>query len=289
MKTLIILAHDRYTGVSTWAADLADGLDADILLWVTEEPKQGVSFRHRRILLSFPNFNDYDVIVVSNGIHLQLLDEYEGKIVHVMHGVGPYAQHYLRDGGRKPHAVVGVSTATGEAVKADIVIPHGIDTEIYRPGGNTPQYMFLWHSRMPMPEVLRELYGHDIAQMPECYPHDITEHLRHARYVIAAGRSALEAVACGKEVFIWSGAWGNEHSEQYGGYYDDWLTHENFEELQTNNFNGSTRKGVFSSKEEVVTALSSPPHIPVTQDISKEIMIKQYRVFLQGVVNGSNT
>jgi hypothetical protein len=286
MKILILLAYDRYTGVTTWASDMADGLNADILIWMDSEPTKGLQYKHDRVLAKFPTFDSYDVIIVSYAMHLTLLKEYKGKVMYVVHGQGRYAEHYLiQPNSRTPDVIVGVSDSISKTVYADITIPHGVNTDLFHPGDDTIEYPFLWHCRMQIPKVLKALYGTDIVKIPACSPEEMAVHIRKAQYVIGVGRSALEAVASGKRVFIWAGAEGSIHNKKYGGWYDGWLTTSNFRKLQRVNFNGSITCSVFNNEAEIQAQLVQVPTAPVVQDVSTTPMLATYTEALNSMIN----
>jgi len=292
MRIAILMGHARYTGVNTWISDLAVGLGADIIYLPIDSIDPEGTFIHDGMLehgvFSQRPLAYYDVLIVSYREHLDLLTDKkaESKILYVIHGRGVYAGHYSLTGSRaKIDALVAVSEYVNQDVQCDVVIPHGVDTKVFNTLTTPINHEFLWHSRYAIPYKLIKLLGNKVVRpSQESDSATILRYIRSSKYVIGIGRSALEALACGKPTFSWAGAYGNDHSRMYGGYYDGWIGEENFDELSRSNFNGTVSHGVFSSTEEIEASLKFDDKFErVSQDLSADTMSARYMKLIEEI------
>ncbi|KYK22706.1 hypothetical protein AYK24_00330 [Thermoplasmatales archaeon SG8-52-4] len=239
-KILIVLGHNRLTGVNTWAFTLGDFLirkgyrvDFEIKKDFEYEPKLEISILNSLNTLrttiyekTLPDYNSYDRCILNYNVHQKfMLPE---QIIFVSHG--SMFEPYTPFG--KVYAHVAVSERTKKATNADLVIHNGIDLNkfsIKRFPRTPPTKALNIFRGIPNYSIYRACtnlgieYRHVGAALnieTEIVPNDI---------IIGYGRSAYEGMASGKAVLV-HGPFGT----------DGWVKPENFEKLLYRNCSGWT-------------------------------------------------
>jgi len=234
------------TGVNTWAKELSEKLPADIFIIGDKQYKKELNIFNTIKRIGFiKNINDYNNIIISYGSHQQYLNQYTGNLIFVVHG---YADVYqINKQNRKPNIVVNVSKNIADRFNySDIVIENGINTNFFIPSEKKIEYDVFWHSRYPIPLILKES-KYKIITSNNNNEKEILNFIQKSKIVIGTGRSALESMSCNKPTFIWAGGVGNEHTLKYGGFSDGWANVENFELLKNSNWNGNFKKNIIEN------------------------------------------
>ena len=242
MKILIVLGHNRLTGVNLWASDLSSelmkyGHTVHLMISPAGDPNKMQYVDGYTAFLDQVNtfvyginqtvgFDSYDVIILNYNLHELMVKFADVPTIFVSHG--SMEEWYKPEEKHAYH--VGVSDRTTEELGCDETVYNGVDTSKFFRGLdiNVKPYGALYLSRYPEPPVLRkacEALGIGLyhAKMSSDIPRLINEF----DFVIGYGRSAYEGMACGRPVFI------------YGDNgCDGWITEWNFKELLRGNCSG---------------------------------------------------
>lgn len=257
MKILIVLGHNRLTGVNTWAYTLAKELnrisiECDIEISSMEYDKffyDDKNFRFISLLASNNiryyinqevDYSQYDTIILSYNCHCKKLNAYDGKKIFFVHGIssnfdGVYDSSNLDNSYTK----IAASQYISERYFCHSFINHGIDLNFFYPNRKQvssliPKKAFILSRFFSNKEFLKALYELDIEYIsPATHgtmsPHEIRENIWNSDFVVAVGRSAYESMACGKPVYLL----GNDSG-------DGWVKYDTFNIFLYKNCSGYT-------------------------------------------------
>ena len=240
-KILIILGHNRLTGVNTFAFTLADFLirrghkvDFEIKKDFDYDPNiQGIYTSLKRLKTTIydktlPNYDFYDYHILNYNIHQKFVQV--GKTIFVSHG--SMDEFYKPFG--KIYARIAISKRTQKAVNADVVIHNGIDLKKFRPAKvvKTPPKKALNIFRgIPNYSLYKACKNQEVQLEHIAGVKDVASCIKTQDFIVGYGRSAYEGMASGKPVLV-SGPFGT----------DGWIKPENFDELSYRNCSGWARK-----------------------------------------------
>lgn len=250
-EVLIVLAHNRMTGVNTLCLTIAkflikNGINTTITfvknenaLWVDDETEFFNELANTGIYYTFEigDYNKYDGVILNYNFHNDLLKDYNGKKLFIINGIDNicnniYDPRLLSN----DFKTIAVSENLMKRYDSDFYIPNMIDLEKYKTNKlfnifQEEKTNAFFYSRFLMPEyLLKSLYDSGIrARVSLMYDtkEQIMENLLNAAFVIATGRSAYEAMALNKNVLI---------AGQFG--VDGWMNHMNFNKFIYKNCSG---------------------------------------------------
>jgi glycosyltransferase involved in cell wall biosynthesis len=247
-RILIVLGHNRFTGVNTWAYTLGDFLirrghkvDFEIKKdYEFVDNFDGVIPTFQKLkstiyIKTLPDYNSYDYSIINYNTHQKYIDK--NKIIFVSHG--SMYEPYVPFG--KVHAHVAVSARTQEIVGGDVVIHNGIDLEKFRPTTfpKTPPRKALNIFRgIPNYSLYRACENLGIELTHISQEDDVMTSIKENDIIVGYGRAAYEGMASGKPVLI-HGVSG----------HDGWIKTANFETLFIRNCSGWTNKLKLSIQE----------------------------------------
>ncbi len=238
-KVLIILGHNRLSGVNTWGYTLGDFLikrghkvDFEVKKDFDYIPNLvGIYAPLNRLQTTvysetLPDYNSYDYCIVNYNLHQKYISK--EKTIFVSHGsmwepFGPFGKVY---------AHVAVSKRTQKATGADIVIHNGIDLRKFRPTKfpkTPPQKALNIFRGIPNYSLYKSCVNLNIELKHIAGAEDVEEQIKKHDMIIGYGRSAYEGMASGKPVLV-HGPFGT----------DGWIKPENFEGFLYRNCSGWT-------------------------------------------------
>jgi hypothetical protein len=243
VEILIILGHNRFSGVNTFAHTLGDFLirrghkvdfevkkDFDYVSNLNPSIHTSLNKLNTTVYSKkLPDYNSYDYCIVNYNIHQKYVPK--EKTIFVSHG--SMWEPYVPFG--RVHAHVAVSERTQKAVNADVVIINGIDLKKFRPtklAKTPPQKALNIFRGIPNYSLYKSCINLNIELKHVAGSDNIEEQIKPNDIIIGYGRSAYEGMASGKSVLI-HGPFGT----------DGWIKPENFEEFLYRNCSGWT--GVF--------------------------------------------
>ena len=236
-QILIILGHNRLTGVNTWAYTLGDFLirrghkiDFDIRKDFDYKPDiEGIYAPLNKLQITvysktLPDYNSYDYVIVNYNVHQKFV--VPNKTIFVSHG--SMFEPYKPFG--KVYAHVAVSGRTQEILKADLIIHNGIDLEKFRPtkfAKTPPQKALNIFRGIPNYSLYKSCVNLNIELKHIASSEDVGKQIKNYDIIIGYGRSAYEGMSAGKPVLV-SGPFGT----------DGWIKPENFERFLYRNCSG---------------------------------------------------
>jgi hypothetical protein len=247
-RILIILGHNRLTGVNTWAYTLGDFLIRSGHV-VDFEIKKDFQYQHNTqgILESLdrlnanifldtkPAYDSYDYCIVNYNLHQKFCDP--KKTIFVSHG----SMDELYKPFGKVHAHVAISGRTKEILNADVVIHNGIDLKKFvmtKMPKSQPKMALNIFRGIPNYSIYKSCEILDIQFEHIGGVEDVAEQIKKQDFIIGYGRSAYEGMAAGKPVLV-HGVFGT----------DGWIRPENFEKLFYRNCSGWAEKLHLSLQE----------------------------------------
>jgi len=244
MKILIILGHNRFTGVNTWALDLIKSLTKykyEVDVEIRKDYKfiphytpfiSLLSDHVSNIIISQPMFyNNYDVIFLFYNTHEHLIPD-NCKTIFIIHGTDflnyqPIKQH---------NRCVGISNQIKQLFNCDELIVNGVDLSLFKPSTIRKKLkILLYLDRHKIPEPLNlacKYLNIKIIHAKGTYTQsNIVDLMSQVDAVVGYGRSVYEGMASGKPVLV------------YGNYgCDGWVKEYDFVDILNNNCNGSYYK-----------------------------------------------
>ena len=252
-KILIILGHNRLSGVNTWAYTLGDFLirrghkvDFEVKKDFDYNPNiQGIYTSLKKLKTTIydktlPDYDSYDYAIVNYNIHQKfVLPE---KIIFVSHGgmfepFVPFGKVYVH---------IAISGRTQEILKAGVVIQNGIDLRKFRPTKSAkmpPQKALNIFRGIPNYSLYKSCVNLNIELEHIAGAENVEEQIKLNDIIIGYGRSAYEGMASGKPVLV-NGPFG----------HDGWVKTENFEKFLYRNCSGWTGK-TFPNLQELTEIL----------------------------------
>jgi hypothetical protein len=183
----------------------------------------------------------YDLALVSHTTCLQALRGMAARTVFTSHGVLPALER------AEPGAdvYVGVSEEVCAAIPfPSVLIRNPIDTERFRPvrpvNDQLRRILFLsTHQGEALPVVQAAARGYELEVLGRgAVTGDVPAAINRADLVVGLGRSAVEAMACGRNVVVF---------DYRGG--DGMVTADNVDLLKRRNFSGRTHQRWFTADE----------------------------------------
>lgn len=242
MRVLIILGHNRLTGVNLWANDLSGELRKkghQVHFFIS--PQNEDSFmnyiegytafydqvnNHIFDINEIVGFDCYDVIILNYNIHEILVKYVDVPTIFVSHG--SMEKLYYPEYKHEYH--IGVSDRVTEFVECDETVYNGVNTSKFFPYTdiNVKPQSALYLCRYDVPKTLKEAFSvlgldlHHGRVMP-----NVAEMIMNVDFVIGYGRSVYEGMSCGRPTLI------------YGeNGCDGWVNEWNFQELLRGNCSG---------------------------------------------------
>jgi hypothetical protein len=252
MNILIILAHNRFTGINTWAYTLTKELssrgyivDVEIDDGYLEEfsfvdgyndfVKKLKKVCNKVYVRDFVDYSKYHFSIISNNIHID--KPMSGKIIFVVHGtelptfdVRNYTVDYK----------VGTSKTNYEYMKCDKLIHNGIDMEEFSPEKWDPPNI------KPKRALLLSRYGLSHNLYYACnvlgielehsvFDTNIEGKIGLYDFVISHGRGAYEAMASGRPVLVYNSMFKDSEGKTL---CDGWVKEETFRKILDRNSSG---------------------------------------------------
>jgi glycosyltransferase involved in cell wall biosynthesis len=239
-KILIVLGHNRLTGVNTWAFTLADflirrGHQVDFEIKKDFDYVSNLEIGIENLLdtikvmiyvKTLPDYNSYDYCILNYNIHQKYIKS--EKIIFVSHG--SMFEPYTPFG--KVYAHVAISERTQKATNANVVIHNGIDLIKFRVTklAKTPPTKALNIYRgIPNYSIYRSCANLNIEYKHIAGSINVEDEIKIHDIIVGYGRSAYEGMASGKPVLV-HGPFGT----------DGWIKSENFESFLYRNCSGWT-------------------------------------------------
>jgi len=252
MNVLIILAHNRFTGVNTWAYTLTKELssrgytvDIEIDDGYLEEftfvdgyndfVKKLKKVCNDVFVRDFVDYSKYHFSIISYNVHIDKPSS--GKKIFVVHGTElPWFD--ISD-----HTVdyrVGTSKTNYEYMKCEGLIHNGIDMEEFSsekwdPPNVKPKRALLL-SRYGSPHTLYyacNVLGIELEH--SAFDTNIEEKIGLYDFVISHGRGAYEAMASGRPVLIFNSMFKDPEGKTL---CDGWVKESNFRKILDRNSSG---------------------------------------------------
>ena len=242
MRVLIILGHNRLTGVNLWAKDLSGELRKKghevhfHISPVGDENKMGYLEGYTVFYEKVENhifdkkdlvdFDCYDVIILNYNLHEILVKYVKVPIIFVSHG--SMEEWYYPEYKHEYH--IGISDRTTEIVECDETVYNGVNTSKFYPqtdiniNPKSALYLFRGQVSTTLSQTCQNLgiELHHGSVMP-----NVDEMINTVDFVIGYGRSAYEGMSCGRPALI------------YGDNgCDGWVNEWNFKELLRGNCSG---------------------------------------------------
>jgi hypothetical protein len=204
----------------------------------------------KHLSVSFKATNSYDLIIASHRTTVNYLYG-QGPIIQICHGPIPDLE--------QPSPLADYHIAVSEEVSTHLkdkgypstVILNGVDLDIFRPKkslNKTPKKVLSLCQSEEANTVIAEICNsHDIgfkAINKHANPKfDITDEINAADLVIGIGRSAYDAMACGRPCILFDKRTYN------GSFGDGYLFPHNFRKFATYNCSGRYSKRSFTRRE----------------------------------------
>ena len=252
MNILIILAHNRFTGINTWAYTLTKELssrgytvDIEIDDGYLEEftfvdgyndfVKKLKKVCNKIYVRDFVDYSKYDFSIMSYNIHID--KPTSGKKIFVIHGtelpwfdISDYIVDYR----------VGTSKYNYEHMKCNGLIHNGIDMEEFSlekwdPPNVKPKRALLL-SRYGLPHHLYyacKVLGIELEH--SVFDTNIEEKIGLYDFVISHGRGAYEAMASGRPVLVYNSMFKDSEGKTL---CDGWVKEETFRKILDRNSSG---------------------------------------------------
>jgi hypothetical protein len=252
MNILIILAHNRFTGINTWAYTLTKELssrgytvDIEIDDGYLEEftfvdgyndfVKKLKKVCNKVYVRDFVDYSKYDFSIMSYNIHID--KPTSGKKIFVIHGtelpwfdISDYIVDYR----------VGTSKYNYEHMKCNGLIHNGIDMEEFSPEKWDPPNI------KPKRALLLSRYGLSHNLYYACnvlgielehsvFDTNIEGKIGLYDFVISHGRGAYEAMASGRPVLVYNSMFKDSEGKTL---CDGWVKEETFRKILDRNSSG---------------------------------------------------
>ena len=255
MKILIVLAHNRLTGVNQFALTLCkvlsnDGYEVDVQIdddnrdfaffvkgykAFTDEIKK---YCNNLYINEEVDYGKYTFSILSYPIHQSKIGNLSLKI-YVVHGTEFAEYRPIRE---ELNWLVGTSETSYRLYKCDTLIRNYVDLDIYKPAGDLfkprkKPKTALYLSRYNLPESLYyACHTRGIKLDHTIFTPKIYDLIKMYDFVISHGRGAYEAMACGKPTLIMNsyGCFNNDLR------IDDWVKEDNIDLLLQRNASGFT-------------------------------------------------
>ena len=253
IKLLIILGHNRLSGVNTWAYTLGDFLikrghkvDFEVKKDFDYVPNlEGIHASLSKLQTTVysktsPDYNSYDYCIINYNIHQKYV--VPNKTIFVSHGT--MFEPFTPFG--KVYAHAAISKRTQKAVNADVVIHNGIDLRRFRPTKfpkTPPQKALNIFRGIPNYSIYKSCVNLNIEYKHIAGSENVDDQIKNYDIIIGYGRSAYEGMASGKPVLI-HGPFGT----------DGWIKSKNFEEFLYRNCSGWTGEA-FPNLQELTELL----------------------------------
>lgn len=239
-KILIILGHNRLTGVNTWAFTLGDflirkGYEVDFEIKKDFEYVENLEVNITNLLSTInttiyegtlPDYDSYDYYVINYNLHQKFVPY--NKIIFVSHG--SMFDHYRPFG--KVYAHIAVSERTKKATGADLVIHNGVDLgkfKVVKMPKTPPKKALNIFRGIPNYSIYKACDNLGIDYQHIGTTLNVNNVINQNDFIIGYGRSAYEGMASGKPVLI-HGPFGT----------DGWIKADNFEKFLYRNCSGWT-------------------------------------------------
>lgn len=253
-------ALNRYRGSEVYCFFLAKELAKthDVFVYTPEQGKVSERMKEFAVVLDKPE-GEFDIILYNHNNTFS--ENFKAKCaINSIHGIFPPLEKPLPG----MDAYVAISGEIRDKYKElnPVIIPNGINTEVFKPNGKKKRFvkklLFLSNYKSDFSKLLRKVayslgmtFGRIGGKAGED-KFDIVDDLNSADIVVGLGRSALEAMSCGKKVIV-------ADKRNYADLgMDGFLTRENVKQSAYNNFSGRAfRKEItFASvRNEVKKAL----------------------------------
>ena len=252
MNILIILAHNRFTGINTWAYTLTKELssrgytvDIEIDDGYLEEftfvdgyndfVKKLKKVCNKIYVRDFVDYSKYDFSIMSYNIHID--KPTSGKKIFVIHGtelpwfdISDYIVDYR----------VGTSKYNYEHMKCNGLIHNGIDMEEFSPEKWDPPNV------KPKRALFLSRYGISHNMYYACnvlgielehsvFDTNIEEKIGLYDFVISHGRGAYEAMASGRPVLVYNSMFKDSEGKTL---CDGWVKEETYRKILDRNSSG---------------------------------------------------
>jgi len=205
--------------------------------------------RFENVYTKIPNVT-YDLVIANHNTCVQVvLDQAKySKLIMVCHGIVPHLEQPIMGADR----YVSISNEIQYHLmllgyKSDVLY-NPVDLDTYYPVyelNENPEYIFVLCQNIMAQNNIKSL-----GYVTECVPPQRVNRLPIANYTfntadicVGLGRSAYEALACGRCVIVYDARGYN------GDKYDSIITKENIKELIKNNCSGRRYKKPFNKKK----------------------------------------
>ena len=253
-RILIVLGHNRFSGVTTWGYTLGDFLirrghkvDFEIKEDFDYVPNLNPSIHTSLNKLNttvysktLPDYDSYDYCILNYNIHQKYVSP--KKTIFVSHG--SMWEPYVPFG--KVYSHVAVSGRTHEILKADIIIRNGIDLQRFRPvklAKTPPQKALNIFRGIPNYSLYKSCVNLNIELKHIAGFENVEEQIKTNDIIVGYGRSAYEGMASGKPVLV-HGPFGT----------DGWIKPDTFEKFSYRNCSGWAGR-TFPSLQELMELL----------------------------------
>ena len=272
MNVLIILGHNRFSGVNTWAYTLTKELSSrGYIVDIEIDDKSLDEFAFVDGFVDFieklegvcndvfvrasVNYSKYDVSIISYNIHID--KPLVGKKVFVVHGT---ELHWFDISNHIVDYRVGTSKTNYEYMNCDKLIHNGIDMEEFSykkwdmPNVKPKRALLLSRYKAPNNlyyacDVLGIELEHLVADT------NVEEKIGLYDFVISHGRGAYEAMSAGRPVLIYNSRFGGEGIDGKT-LCDGWVKKETFSQMLDRNCSGWSFRYDVSTREKFQKMLS---------------------------------
>lgn len=175
---------------------------------------------------------EYDVILINHGPTLERLAHIKGYKIFTSHGIFPDLEK-VKEGADE---YIAISEEVADTIPNSRIIRNGIDCDRFKPTkplNKKPKVLSMCQgteAREMVERACKEL-DYEFAWVERNF-YDIENKINEADIVVTLGRGAMEAMSCGRAVFVFD-------SRPYmGAKGDGWITKDNWQQLAKNNFSG---------------------------------------------------
>ena len=254
MKILIILQHNRLTGVNSWAYTLTNeliklGFFVDIQIKNLETYLSIFENNIKKIasniyIAKIAPYKKYDVIICNYDWDLHDVAFVKAVKIFVSHGCMFHAYRPSLP----VSAHIGISETVVEIYHCDYLIRNGIDLirfKSYYPDNNFPKNVAFLSRNEPDSNLIKACKYLDIKCKHIKDKWDVENQIMDCDFVIGYGRSCYEGMASGKPVFIYG----------HNGA-DGWVKKENFEYFLKRNCSGWSKHINLADYKDVADQIS---------------------------------
>ena len=274
MNVLIVLAHNRFSGINTWAYTLAEELTSrGYIVDIEIDDKYNDSFTfvdgytdfieqlekvcNKIFIRDFIDYTKYQYSILSYNIHID--KQIYGKKIFVVHGTEmewfDISQHHV-------DYKVGTSKYNYEWMKCDTLIHNGINVDKFsddkwdEPKIKPTKALLL--SRYGFPHHLYyacNTLGIELDNL--MFDTKIEEKIGLYDFIISHGRGAYEAMASGRPVLVYNSFFKDAQGKTL---CDGWIKEDNFRKILDRNTSGWTFRHDVSSVEKFKKMISKYNH-----------------------------